>query len=113
MGERHVGLSLRLSGTPEKWVAGGHRKTVAVYPGMVPVERGGNKMSEWISVEDRLPQEGVKVLTLDKWGHIRDRNLQKYWTGDKAYFRPDGMEPGRDITHWMPLPEPPKETHKK
>lgn len=55
-------------------------------------------MSEWISAKDRLPEYGQKVLvypssyfvTLDKHG----------WTGN------NGSMAG--ITHWMPLPEPPK-----
>lgn len=67
-------------------------------------------MSEWISVKDRMPEEDTPVLTLDKFGHIRDRELKRFHYGEMpALFRPDGLAPGRDITHWMPLPEPPKE----
>ncbi|MBR2783031.1 MAG: DUF551 domain-containing protein [Firmicutes bacterium] len=65
-------------------------------------------MSEWISVKDRLPQVGEKVLTLSKFGHIFDRALQEFSGGIKL-FSPDGLKPGRDVTHWMPLPEPPEE----
>ena len=64
-------------------------------------------MSEWISVKDRLPEIGLRVLTLDKWGHIHDRSLYRFNCGFLS-FRPDGLEPGKDVTHWMPLPEPPK-----
>lgn len=64
-------------------------------------------MSEWISVKDRLPAVGEKVLTLSKFGHISDRYLHEY--GGGLIFSPDGLKPGRDVTHWMPLPEPPKE----
>ncbi len=32
-----------------------------------------DKVPEWIPVKERLPEIGVRVLTLDKWGHIRDR----------------------------------------
>lgn len=63
---------------------------------------------KWIRVKDRLPKVDSRVLTLDKWGHIHDREFRKYMNG-KTYFSPDGLEPGRDVTHWMPLPEPPKE----
>ena len=70
-------------------------------------------MGEWISVNVRLPGEykdvliyGEKVLDkplvgyyIPEWGHIR-------WTGMSRdgylYFY------DKDITHWMPLPEPPK-----
>ena len=63
-------------------------------------------MSEWISVKDRLPVVGERVLTLDKWGHIHDRALYQYMSGG-VVFSPDGMKPGNDVTHWMPMPEPP------
>lgn len=63
---------------------------------------------EWISVKDRLPETGERVLTLDKWGHIRDRELFRFKSGFIC-FRPDGLVPVKDITHWMPMPEPQKE----
>ena len=54
-------------------------------------------MSEWISVKDRLPEHGQLVLVCgDYW------NIEKYphWSGTFDC-------PG--VTHWMPLPDPPKE----
>lgn len=63
-----------------------------------------DKVPEWIPVKERLPEIGVKVLTLDKRGHIRDR-VYKSYTNGKPYFYPDGLEPGRDIKAWMPVPE--------
>ena len=65
-------------------------------------------MTEWISVKDRMPEIGEYVLTLDKWGHIRDRELFMFKSGFIC-FRPDGLVPVKDITHWLPLPLPPKE----
>ena len=60
---------------------------------------------EWISVKDRLPpdQEEVLVCTLAKNGV---RNI------DKGYLAIDHfIHRGRSqVTHWMPLPEPPEET---
>ena len=64
-------------------------------------------MSEWISVKERLPEVGERVLTLDRRGNIRNRRLRTYLNGDN-YFAPDGLEPGKHITHWMPLPKPPE-----
>lgn len=61
----------------------------------------------WISVKDRLPELDEKVLTYDKWGHMRDRVYRAYGNG-KPYFTPDGLEAGTDIKYWMPLPEPPE-----
>lgn len=62
----------------------------------------GVTVQEWISVEDRLPEKDVKVLTFGVYGfsvNYRDRFSGK-WRGVN----------GRSqwITHWMPLPEPPK-----
>jgi hypothetical protein len=52
-------------------------------------------MTEWISVKERTPERMQKVLTYHKRGKIR----LHYW-----------IEADReDFTHWMPLPEPPKD----
>ena len=61
----------------------------------------------WIPVSERLPEIGVRVLTLDKWKHIHDRKLYQYMSSGLV-FTPDGLKPGNDVTHWMPLPQPPK-----
>lgn len=58
----------------------------------------------WISVKERLPEEGVLVLTRDRYGNIRNRSLFVFSDETKA-FRPDGLLPDKHITHWMPLPE--------
>lgn len=58
---------------------------------------------QWISIKDRLPedQEEVLVCTRSKNGV---RNIDKgYMAIDRFIHR------GRaEVTHWMPLPEPPK-----
>lgn len=64
-------------------------------------------MSEWISVKDRLPEENINVLIYRRnmmnvytyFGHGEWEDDYGYWTRTED----DG------ITHWMPLPEPPKE----
>lgn len=63
---------------------------------------------KWISVEERLPDEGVKVLTLDRYGHVQDRFLYAFQDGP-IVFRPDGMFPKKHVTHWMPMPESPND----
>lgn len=62
----------------------------------------------WVPVAERLPEVGVRVLVLDKWGHVRDRVLRELGNGG-VYFTPDGMVPGADIKCWMPLPRGPEE----
>ena len=55
---------------------------------------------DWISVEDRLPEPGVDVLAA-----YRDRHINMGTAGDD--WLEEDIEDGY-ITHWMPLPEPPK-----
>ena len=59
-------------------------------------------MSEWISVEDRTPREGKKVLVT--YVGVYDYDLVIFWRDRKNDHY--GHQPA---THWMPLPEPPKE----
>ena len=59
-------------------------------------------VQEWISVKERLPVREVKVLTYGVYG-FSVNYLDKFsgkWRGVNG--RPQW------ITHWMPLPEPPK-----
>jgi len=61
-------------------------------------------MSEWISVKDRLPDYGDdEVLIIYKQGGI----FMDSWNEDEEEWKYAGCD--EDITHWMPLPEPPKE----
>ena len=60
---------------------------------------------QWISVEDEELKIGVEVLTRDRYGNVRNRKL-KMLSG-LVLFYPDGLKPGKHITHWMALPEPP------
>lgn len=79
------------------------------------------KKPEWISVEERLPEFNQNVLVygvgLPKYGFegqtaiaITSYTNHKYgfdivgWNEPWQYFSADYK-----ITHWMPLPEPPKE----
>lgn len=56
---------------------------------------------DWIRVEDRLPEPGVDVLAA-----YRDRHINMGTAGDD--WLEEDIEDGY-ITHWMPLPEPPRE----
>ena len=69
-------------------------------------------MNEWISVKDRLPEYKKNVfLHIPKYtgrpvreGHLSSTDGAGHkWVGADGYIY-------SDTTHWMPLPEPPKDT---
>lgn len=74
-------------------------------------------VEEWISVKEMLPEVFDEVLVYDAIGdnHIsiawRETKPRKngivdwYWNSQMAY--PEDLT---HVTHWMPLPEPPKES---
>jgi hypothetical protein len=70
-------------------------------------------MTEWISVKDRLPEDITDVLTYGyHWKHqIAQLDFlggnEKAWYGKNIGFI--GRVNSTNITHWMPLPYPPKE----
>lgn len=61
---------------------------------------------EWISVKEKLPGTGVRVLACSKRGSVF---ICKRDSPRNSFFRIDGTSKYRCFTHWMPLPEPPKE----
>lgn len=75
------------------------------------------KMSEWIVVEDRLPPQDVYVFIVryDSRPNVHMQSVEiASRFGNMWFDGKDGSEVtekgkyGR-VTHWMPLPEPPKE----
>ena len=56
----------------------------------------GVTVQEWISVEDRLPDVGKFVLI---YSEINGVCLDYHDGATFGYY---------DVTHWMPLPQPPK-----
>lgn len=68
-------------------------------------------MNKWISVEDRLPAETGAYLcaTLDKAEGITDIFIHSFWVIEhRDSINKFGCKPYQKVTHWMPLPEPPK-----
>lgn len=74
-----------------------------------PVKRG--EMSEWIRCSERMPEANEDVLVVINPGdyqsiHIGYMYNEGDWMIDGEFWYEEG-DPS--ITHWMPLPEPPKE----
>lgn len=68
------------------------------------------EFGEWVSVEGKLPTKNEDVLVY-RGGHIGNlMNVYTYldndeWEDEHGYWSRTKDE---GITHWMPLPEPPK-----
>ena len=65
---------------------------------------------KWISVEDRLPEEFKRVLVNVRHKHnpkdgYREVEI-RHWSTSYGWHMQDNYY---EITHWMPLPEAPKE----
>ena len=68
-------------------------------------------LTKWISVKDRLPKPFSDVLIV-LHGRILDSTVDIAWFDNNGYELRNGQTFYKNediITHWMPLPEPPKE----
>ena len=76
----------------------------------------GVTVQEWISVKDKLPPHNHDVLVYrpDMAMKILVDNYYGYYGEDDAEWHEGWAKYGKDIhnnpliTHWMPLPQPPK-----
>lgn len=76
----------------------------------------GEMMSEWISVDDRLPEsrdDGVLVY-FSETGGVETVHIQDYFDDITAGVDAAGNQlytkwyKNQKVTHWMPLPAPPQ-----
>ena len=67
----------------------------------------GVTVQEWVSVKERLPQEKVNCIVHYKHAYCDNDD---YWAIGMCFY--DGekfqLNPAYKVTHWMPLPTPPK-----
>lgn len=70
-------------------------------------------MSDWIDANERLPRDARDVTLVSKEHGVVNGY---YWSGlhwgkdvEPSWFISCGTHEGKadDVTHWMPLPEPP------
>lgn len=76
-----------------------------------PEQESVEIIPRWIPVSERLPEEWVDVLVLSECGFCE---VAVYLGGHSNKWRVTwnhDMLDG-DVTHWMPLPEPPEEVQK-
>lgn len=67
------------------------------------IERLEAQIPRWISVEETLPKYGERVLITEGTCVFEAyRSISNKWVRN-------GIGWAEDVTHWMPLPEPPKE----
>ena len=67
----------------------------------------GVTVQEWISVTERLPEWGERVICTDGYAVF-----EQYRVGLSCVYgmwdRGGLKSPMQEVTHWMPLPQPPK-----
>ena len=82
------------------------REVTIMYGAALPligyIERLEAAQLKWISVEEGVPEYWVDVLAVcDGKVYSGWRSLENAWMLTS--------KPNAEVTHWMPLPEPPKE----
>lgn len=87
-----------------------HRLAAYEDTGFTPEEI---QQMRWISVEERLPEEsdGMVLFTNGKAVTSGYRNHMFRMSGEEGIYAPAIRKGGgyMRVTHWMPLPQPPKE----
>ena len=71
----------------------------------------GVTVQEWISVNDRLPEEKVNCIVHYKHAYCDNDD---YWAIGICFYNGEKfqMDWSYKVTHWMPLPKPPKGAYK-
>lgn len=62
----------------------------------------------WISTEDRLPENGTRALVM-RFDYVTNTPFYDLLWLDKGEWWNRRDTGDYAVTHWMPLPEPPKE----
>lgn len=75
------------------------------------LRRATDALPLWISVNERYPEHGATVLTINSEGTMDVYDYDENWP--TWFVKWGGLVKIGDVTHWMYLPEPPKETEKE
>lgn len=74
-----------------------------------------NNVGHWIPVTERLPDKDGTYLVRTTTGAVTTARFYVGKTYPPTHYRPTEYhsptkwQSNRNVTHWMPLPEPPKE----
>ena len=68
----------------------------------------GVTVQEWISVKDRLPEENGRYLTANKRYDDKIGVFDLWFDGGFWYIDDVDDMFDYEVTHWMPMPHPPK-----
>lgn len=72
----------------------------------------GVTIPEWVSVEERLPEYDEEVLAWCYW-YEKYQTLKCHYSSHLKgrWFTTVAGQEVYSVTHWMPLPQPPKGVH--
>lgn len=76
---------------------------------------GLNHNNGWIGVDERLPEDGTRILTLSRNGSVNICERERHGDGFQSWYLwvfskfTGGYYLEENVTHWMPLPAAPKE----
>lgn len=88
----------------EEWYSG---MCADFLPSVLALFKRQKAKTEWISVEERLPEDEAPVLVFTEKGSFYVGYYYKAVTSPCfTGFYADSCK--RNVTYWMPLPEPPK-----
>lgn len=90
---------------------------ITMVSAMETIDAGNEQHGRWISVEDRLPETQAEVLLYVKHNNggtnFVSVGSRSHFTHNRYYI--DAVTTAIDadrVTHWRPLPEPPKDAEK-
>ncbi len=66
------------------------------------------EQTKWISVSDPPKEKGCYLVNVNHWWDGKPVAREAFWNGDDWLSCYDKFKISQRVTHWMPLPEPPK-----
>lgn len=80
---------------------------------VVEQEQESKPLNGWISVQDRLPEEKGRYLTANKRYGDKIVVFDLWFGGGFWYVEEEDDVFDFEVTHWMPMPNPPKGEERK